>query len=130
MWCCISKDLTDAVLSSGTKAADLFQSCYTEDVRHTHAFLKGVCLLDWPLNLCTKNEYREQSKYSTRLYTKKVRETLYKLTKIVEKKIGRAMVASGKGVVMSDAWTKFGYHYICILAVFMASGGGSNGKRT
>lgn len=34
-------------------------------------------------------------------------------------KISTAMSNAGVGSIMSDAWTKFGYHYCCLLSTFV-----------
>jgi len=87
-----------------------------------HHYLRMVTKLETPLNMCTKEEYRQQSKFSSKLYESKVSQTLRNLTKVVERKIGKAMKEAKKGAIMSDAWTKFGYHYLCLLAVFVHRG--------
>lgn len=84
-----------------------------------HDYLNMVVKLECPINMCTKPEYRKQSSHRTPIYEKKVRKTLYKLTRVVEKKIGEAMKKAKRGSLMSDAWTKLGYHYLALLAVFV-----------
>ena len=103
---------------TGKEASELLEGCFDDETKHMYHYLKMVTELELPLNACKKEIYRKQSKHRSKLYEKKVREGLFKLTRVVERKIGEAMKSARIGALMSDAWTKFGYHYLALLGIF------------
>ena len=107
------------VLCAGKPAEELFEGACTDEVKHMHHYLKLVIYCDIPMSTYNKMEHRRQSKFRSPLCDKKVRETMHKLTKIVEGKIGNAMKKAKIGQLSSDAWTKFSHHYIVSLATFV-----------
>ena len=83
-----------------------------------YSYLRMVVLKSLPLSIIEDKEFRTFSKYDISFSRKAVKSVIFKLYEIVEHKIKKE-IASTKGAIMYDAWTKNQTHFIGVFATYM-----------
>ena len=68
-------------------------------------------------------DYRKQSKNTTKLTDNRMREVSYNLTKKVEVRVAKEMKTAGRGAIMYDAWTCASIHYVGLFVCYMRKKG-------
>ncbi len=65
--------------------------------------------------------YQSKMKHEYRFSIKTVRAVIIAITCAVEVKLATKMKAAGKGLIVHDAWTKFGTHIFGLCSTYMES---------
>ena len=86
-------------------------------------FLRLIVLKNLPLSIVEDEEFRKFHRYSDVISKRLLKDTIFKLVDIVDRKLGEEMKAAGKGSILHDGWTCAGVHYIAILACYPYTAG-------
>ena len=72
-----------------------------------------------PITACEKKSYRKFAGTKTSFSYKRMKEVMQKLCHISEQGVADEMKKAGKGVIMHDAWTCAGIHYVALFASYI-----------
>ena len=83
-----------------------------------YSYLKLIVLKSLPLSIIEDSTLQDFSNYSERFSVKTLKETIFKLVKLVEENVTNEKKTT-KGSLMFDGWSECGIHYIDVFAVYM-----------
>ncbi len=93
-------------------------SSLTDREKAMYGYLRLIVFKNLPIEYVTDKDVRSFSKYSAQFCLSTFKETLFKLVKIVEKKI-ELELNQVKGSITYDGWTHSNSHYVGVFAVYM-----------
>ena len=72
-----------------------------------------------PIDIVEDDDYRNFAESKFIFSREKVKEVMFKLCEYIENIIGAEMKDAGRGAIMHDGWSKFGVHYLGVMAVYV-----------
>ena len=84
-------------------------------------YLRLIVLKNLPVSIVEDPEFRSFHKYNETISKKALKEVVFKLVDIVDKKLGSEMKQAGRGSILHDGWTCAGVHYIGLFACYVLS---------
>ena len=82
-------------------------------------YLHLIMLKNLPLSTIEDPEFRKFHRYNEKISRKVLKDTVFKLVDVVDKKLGDEMKLAGKGSILHDGWTCAGVHYIALFACYL-----------
>lgn len=96
----------------------VYSNALSEYEKNVNGYLRLIFLRSAPLLIVEDTDYRSFSCFKTVTISEKVKQTVLKFGALVEKRIENELQGTF-GAVMFDGWSKFGTHYISMIASYM-----------
>ncbi|GFH44601.1 hypothetical protein CTEN210_01075 [Chaetoceros tenuissimus] len=112
-------DIVSNLQNNTGNRSDFDLSALTQTEKDLCGWLEFLMEKNHPISAVEDKAYRKFSKYQTHFSEARVKKTLGCLNERIEKKISAEMKEAGRGALMYDEWTKNGYHYVGLYAVYM-----------
>ena len=78
-----------------------------------------IVLKSLPLSTVEDSEFRKFHRFNEKISRKVLKDTIFKLVDVVDKKLGEELKLAGKGSILHDGWTCAGVHYIALFACYL-----------
>ena len=82
-------------------------------------YLRLIVLKSLPLSTVEDSEFRKFHRFNEKISRKVLKDTIFKLVDVVDKKLGEELKLAGKGSILHDGWTCAGVHYIALFACYL-----------
>ena len=121
-------------LEAGSSIVDHFpvikEDFAPEESNDVMKWIELIVLKSLPINIVEDPTYRRFHDSDKRHGSVKIKQVMFKLCEYIEKIIGGEMKSAGRGTIMHDGWSKFGTHFLALLACYAVKikvKGSSNG---
>lgn len=109
---------TSTEKADGTIRADFQSDALSGYKKAVNEYIRLIVLRCAPFEIVEDNNYRLFACVKTVTTAEIVKETILKLVELVKKRIANELPGT-VGAVMFDGWSKFGKHYVAMIALYM-----------